>query len=438
MTIETITLERSAALFPDLINNYELFHEAVTPEQILKFKEFPDNSTTDEDGNNFNYYSNYPHIDDFLKSVSEDDKNKTHTLRVPIDYIFSSDKDKSGFDRPQATYKNNLKDPIHHLSVMNGNGKRKGYKHEDAGTISGALRPYYIKGKLFYQIVKEKGNNRLAMKLVAHRGKPTEILMTLRFHKLGKQPSEMIKDESERHTTDAQDTTNQNEAQKFISAYLAGREHDVHTFNFLKNHQLDYVDVMKLHGVSNAKKFLTLTSISGINKGKGNLFFKEFGEQKVVCAIQTVKEIALLTNEKIIGMSSIEALSKMFSIFTECGKGEFSKTALFTEAELQTFFVNWFKRELALRKASIDGNFGDMFSGPKKTKPISLSMLSATRGVKDLTYICVQMFWPDLPNYWNRVVNKKATTFTPNCWAVTKFLEKTDVHLRKEIIAKIF
>ena len=36
MTIETITLERSAALFPDLINNYELFHEAVTPEQILK------------------------------------------------------------------------------------------------------------------------------------------------------------------------------------------------------------------------------------------------------------------------------------------------------------------------------------------------------------------------------------------------------------------
>ena len=45
-------------------------------------------------------YSHIVHIDDLLKNITKSDMQKSHLVRVPIDYIFSSEKEKGGYDRP--------------------------------------------------------------------------------------------------------------------------------------------------------------------------------------------------------------------------------------------------------------------------------------------------------------------------------------------------
>ena len=98
-------------------------------------------------------------------------------------------------------------------------------------------------------------------------GKITEVLMSVRFHKMGLTQKEYIKIESERHTTDAGDRSGQNESQKFASSYRAGRKHAVECFNFLKNEKLNYDGIMQLERVEGADDFLNLSSISGLKDG---------------------------------------------------------------------------------------------------------------------------------------------------------------------------
>ena len=413
-----INLETQSPLYSDLVNNKQLFDDCFDESELSKLS-YKDNSD----------YSHYQHIDDFLQQdFSDDDLDKSYVIQVPIDYIWSSEKTKGGFDR--SKWANQNKDQnISNLNTPNGGGNPKGYNEADAGILAGVLRPGpIIDGSCDWQLVKYIGNNRIVKKLIANNGKITNVLMSVRFHERGLSREEYIRVEAERHTTDAGDRSGQNENQKFASAYRSGRKSAVECFNFLKNEKLNYDNIMQIENVEGADDFLNITSLSGLKEGVGNGFFKRFGESNVRAAIGTVRQVAKVTGETHIGMSPIECLSIMFQCFTEHGKSEFATTMMFTKEELQEFFVAYFAKQ---------NDTSDMFSGNGNKSQFLLKHLNANGSIKCMVYIGASKFWPALPVYWMNL-RKNGTAFSEGCWAVKQYILKSkDQMLKTDILGKV-
>lgn len=413
-----INLETQSPLYSDLVNNKQLFDDCFDESELSKLS-YKDNSD----------YSHYQHIDDFLQQdFSDDDLDKSYVIQVPIDYIWSSEKTKGGFDR--SKWANQNKDQnISNLNTPNGGGNPKGYNEADAGILAGVLRPGpIIDGSCDWQLVKYIGNNRIVKKLIANNGKITNVLMSVRFHERGLSREEYIRVEAERHTTDAGDRSGQNESQKFASSYRSGRKTAVECFNFLKNEKLNYDGIMQIENVEGADDFLNITSLSGLKEGVGNGFFKRFGESNVLAAIGTVRQVAKVTGETHIGMSPIECLSIMFQCFTEHGKSEFATTMMFTKEELQEFFVAYFTKQ---------NDTSDMFSGNGNKSQFLLKHLNANGSIKCMVYIGASKFWPALPVYWMNL-RKNGTAFSEGCWAVKQYILKSkDLMLKTDITQKV-
>ena len=413
-----INLETQTPLYSDLVNNKQLFDNTFTDSELYEFN-YKDNSN----------YFHYPHIDDFLqRDFSDDDLSKSYVIQVPIDYIWSSEKTKGGFDRAIWATQNKTQN-INNLNTPNGGGNPKGYNEADAGILAGMFRPGpIIGGSCDWQLVKYIGNNRIVKKLIANNGEITNVLKSVTFHEQGLEQSDYIQIEAERHTTDAGDRSGQNESQKFASSYRSGRKHAVDTFNFLKNEKLNYDGIMQIEGVEGAEDFLNLTSLSGLKEGMGNGFFKRFGEGNVRAAIGTVRKIAKITGEKSVGMSPIECLSIMFQCFTEYGKTPNSNQMMFTKPELQNFFVKYFERM---------NNEDDMFSGNGNKSQFLLRHLNANGSIKCMVYIGATKFWPALPNYWMRMRDSELA-FSDGCHAVKQFIAKSkDSMLKRDITNKV-
>jgi hypothetical protein len=413
-----INLETQSPLYSDLVNNKQLFDDCFDESELSKYS-YKDNTD----------YSHYQHIDDFLQQdFSDDDLDKSYVIQVPIDYIWSSEKTKGGFDR--SKWANQNKDQnISNLNTPNGGGNPKGYNEADAGVLAGMFRPGPIIGDSSdWQLVKYIGNNRIVKKLIANNGEITNVLMSVRFHEQGLSKEEYIKIEAERHTTDAGDRSGQNESQKFASSYRSGRKSAVECFNFLKNEKLNYDGIMQIENVEGADDFLNITSLSGLKEGVGNGFFKRFGESNVRAAIGTVRQIAKITGETHIGMSPIECLSIMFQCFTEYGKKETAVQMMFTKKELQEFFVAYFTKM---------NDSDDMFSGNGNKSQFLLKHLNANGSIKCMVYIGATKFWPALPNYWMRIRDTD-TSFSEGCWAVKQYILKSkDAMLKRDITAKV-
>ena len=78
------------ASFPDLVNNLEVFRENFSDEDILALPDWNDDTN----------YSNLESIDELIERLDGDyDPTYTYTVRVPIDYIYSSAKEQGGYDR---------------------------------------------------------------------------------------------------------------------------------------------------------------------------------------------------------------------------------------------------------------------------------------------------------------------------------------------------
>lgn len=414
-----IKLETQSPLYSDLVNNKQLFDESFTEEEIYKF-DYSDNSD----------YSHFEHIDDFLlRDFSDEDLKKSYVIRVPIDYIWSSEKSKGGFDRPKWANLNKAQN-LSNLNTPDANGDPKGYDERDAGILAGIFRPGpEIGGICDWQLVKYIGNDRIVLKLIANNGKVTDVLMSVCFHTIGLEQNQYIAIEAERHTTDAGDRSGQNESQKFASSYRAKRTNAVHCFNYLKNNQLNYDGIMQIEGVENADSFLNLSSISGLKEGPGNGFFKKFGESNVTAAIKTIREVAKITGEDIIGASPIECLSLIYKCFTEYGKHEHSNQMMFEKEELDEFFVKYFK--------TLNTDQPDMFSGNGTKGKFLLKHLNASGTIKCMVYIGATKFWPALSNYW-MFIRQSKHSFSNDCYATTMYISHSkDVMLKKDIIAKL-
>tara|TARA_Y100000114_G_scaffold21681_1_gene17472 strand:- start:195 stop:1445 length:1251 start_codon:yes stop_codon:yes gene_type:complete len=413
-----INLETQYPLYSDLVNNKQLFDDHFDESELYNFN-YEDNTD----------YSDFPHIDEFLQRDFNDyELNRSHVVQVPINYIWSSEKTKGGFDRAKWATQNKVQN-ISNLNTPNGGGNPKGYNEADAGILSGILRPRpNTDGSCDWQLVKYIGNNRIVKKLIANNGEITNVLMCIRFHKQGLKQSDYIQIEAERHTTDAGDRSGQNESQKFTSSYRSGRKHAVECFNFLKSQKLNYDGIMQIENVEGAEDFLNITSLSGLKEGIGNGFFKKFGESNVIAAIKTVREVAKITGETHIGMSPIECLSLMFQSFTEHGKTQTSVKMMFTKEELQKFFVAYYTKM---------NDSDDMFSGNGNKSRFLLKHLNANGFIKCMVYIAANSFWPALPNYWQNIRNTD-TSFSQDCWAVKQFISKSkDSMLKRDITAKV-
>ena len=414
-----IKLQTETPQFTDLVSNFQLFHNIYDKEKLLELPSWEDHS-------NNGFYNNYPHINEFLsKDLTEEDLNQSHIVRIPTSYIWSSEESLGGFDRPIWTSIKGDKQCRENLNNQNGSRpSKKGYRPEDAQVLAAYLRPC---GNNKYQAVKFLGNNRTWMKLLSNRGKDSEVLVNIKFHKESKLV-DYIQKESESHSTDAGDRSGQNEQQKFVSSYRAGRPFAKFCFDFLKEHELEYKDIMEIEGVRNKnEEWLRLSSLQGIKEGKSNGYFKTYGELNTIEAIKLVKRIAKLTKEKIVGSTPIACFAQMFSIFTVYGKLPNSQKPIYSKKEFADFVYDLFvekNKNFAGSKFGAQDNF-------------NLSNLTVSGGVKDVTYINAMTFWPYIIGYWKNL-RGSSTGFSFESYAVEKFVDQTkDRYLKNSIKLKV-
>jgi hypothetical protein len=396
-------------LFTDLVNNYDTFHTHYSESDLLEYQ-----GKWEDDSN----YSHVQTIEDLLENLVPSDLERSHIVSVDIRDIFSSEESIGGCDRPLWSIEETTAKKQQFKSL----NLHKTYRQDAAPVLSGMLRPN-PNGE-GYQLVKYIGNNRVAMKLLANAGVSTKVIMSVKFHEPSEKQSSYMAIESELHATDAGEKSGQNEAQKFISGYRANRENEVYCFNFLKNNEFNYRTIMTQEKIDDCEDWLTLKSLQGIKDGMGNGHFKKYGENNVIYALNTIKELAQITGEEVIGATPVEVIALMYSIYTVYGKKEADNpTPMFTSDELHDYFVKLFKKRQ-------DMSFGE------KDK-LKINDLSWSGGVKDNAYICAREFWPTIVQHWMNI-RGTSTGWSLECFANTKLIDKCmDKHLAREVKANI-
>jgi hypothetical protein len=415
-------LNTTSPIHDDLVNNFQLFHKEHSSIQLDKLPNWKDNSN----------YSNYMHIDSFFADLNARIKNKEnvvdvlerqHILAIPINYIFSSDgTNGKGYDRPIYASTKGVEQCYHNMNVPGEDGKPKGYVAEDAMVLSAWLR--WDSKSNEWQVVKNMGNNRIVMKLLANRGVDTEVLVYIRFHSPDSTQDKCIQIEAESHSTDAGDRSGQNESQKFCSALRGERPLTIECYNFLYDNEISYGDMMP-----GKEGWLKITSLQGLKDGTSNGYFKKYGKTRkgtstknVEWALRTIKDIAKITKEKYIGSSPLESFTQMYHCFTDYGKAEGSDP-LFSEEELHDFFIEFFRVKNPEKKENSTSNcFGD------KTPTFKLKELNQSGAMKSITYINAMTFWPLITEYWKCTVaplrpsHNGKQSFGIGSLAVQKFL----------------
>lgn len=398
-------LVTNESVYSDLVNNYQVFHDFYSEEDLLNVKGKWEDDTD---------YSNYQTIEELLENLTPKDYSLSHTVSVDIKDIFSSEESLGGCDRPVWSIKSNSA-IAQQRDSLNRHGS---YRQGAAQVLSGMLRPHPTISA-HWVLVKYIGNNRVAMKLLANGGKSTRVLMNVSFHDRGLTQKQYIAMESDLHATDAGDRSGQNESQKFISGFRADRENELYTFNFLQRHKYNYNNIMQQEGVEGSEDWISISSLQGIKSGEGNGSFQKYGKDNMGKSLETIKKLCGITGEKVVGATPVMAFALMYRIFTEYGKSQNSQDPLFTDEQLESFFVAYFKEE---NRASTFGK-----------KELKVNDLSMSASIKDIAYICGHTFWPTIVQYWMQI-NDVKTGFSNDCYASQRFLDWcTDKNLKKEL-----
>jgi hypothetical protein len=402
-------LNRETAIHDDLVNNFQLFHKEHKSAQLEKLPNWEDNSN----------YSHYMDIDSFFADLNARIENKEnvkdilegqHTLAIPISYIFSSDGTGIGYDRPIYANTKGVRQCIDNLNVKK-NGEAKGYVSEDAMVLSAWLR--WDSKSNAWQVVKNMGNNRIVMKLLANRGVDTEVLVYIRFHNQDNTQDKCIQIEAESHSTDAGNRSSQRENQKFCSELRGKKEHAIECYKFLCDNEISYGDMMP-----DNEDWLEITSLQGLKDGTSNGYFKKYGKDNIEAALKTIKEIAKITKEKYIGSSPLESIAQMYYCYTCYGKKPNSHKSgkgktLFSKEQLHNFFIAFFK---AKNKTDGHDEFGI------GTDKFQLNDLNQSGAMKSITYINAMTFWPLITGYWKTTISNGRHSFGSDSFAVQKFL----------------
>ena len=408
--------------FSDLTNNYTLFHNHYSQADISKF-DWMDHAP-------MGYYSNHSHIDELMDNLPVDYMNREFVVRVPISYIYSSEEELGGYDRPYWTRDHGDRICRINLNVPNGDGKPKGFSPKAAGVLSGWLRPC---GNGKYILVKDLGNNRVWNKLLAGKGQDTEVIMNVRFHDEADLETYM-EIESENHTTDAGNRSTQNEHQKFVSSFRANRLHAVQCYDYIRSKKLDYKKIMEIDGVKtpNEAGWLELRSLSGLKEGSGNGFFKKYGDENVNSAIDTMRDIAInTTGDTVLNAETIRSFSIMYSIWTNYGIKK-NSSPVFTKEQLNLFFKVFFKKKNP-EQTSMSSDM-DLLDDSEGSFP--LNTISVSVSIKDPVLICAKYFWPSIVTFYKKL-NKVKIGFTADCYAADQFVKMSDDIVRDNVLQEM-
>lgn len=424
----TLLTEYAHPQFPDLVNNFSLFHDKYDDTKLSKL-DWIDHAPQ-------GYYHNHPHIDDFMVSLSEDSdlSQDFPPCRMPISYIYSSSEEApGGYDRPIYTSNEGDSKCRENLNEIHDDGNIKGYRPGDAGILNAWLRPC---GGGKFQIVKNMGNHRVWKKLLASRGIDSEVLVKINFHEEADLSTYQRK-EAGNHSTDAGNRSSQNELHKFLSAKEARKSWAVDCHDFLYEHKLDYHDLMLRDNLRDPRdnEWLSIQSLSGLKNGMGNGFFKKYGEINVISAIKTMKQIALeITRnncgETVLNAETIRCFSIMFHDFTKYGLKE-NSPGLFKREQLKNFFLTTFYERNEQKQRN---PYSEHLDEVKRQYP--LRTLSVTLSVKDPILICAKAFWPDIVKYY-KALNNKNNGFDIGCYACQKFIGASDRQVTSLVISEM-
>ena len=352
----------------------------------------------------------YPDLNEFLShnsfygEIDPFDTTKTYVIRVNIKDFYSSEKSKGGGDRPLSQLTIGIKKSIDSLNSIEEDNI-KGYKSEDADIFGGFFRIVSHGGnRAKVVLVKHKGNSRTNMKLMVHKGESTEVLMAVTFHDKDDDLEEMLRKESERHTTDAQQRNSENEAAAFASGLKAKRNKSVECFEFMKINKLNYIkeetNIMELNGVDGHETFIPLKSLSGIKEGKGNGIFKTYETKNVEFAIKSIQTCLKITNEKkdaentnkawVLNSTTMDCFAYSYSIWTKYGpKSSDGMNPYFTVKEFNELLKQFFMKDYVNK---IDS---DYFGGSKTL--IKVNDFCKSGNLKNIPYISQSkgnlLFW---------------------------------------------
>lgn len=406
--MKLLTTLKSNTQHKDLINNFDNFHEEYTPELLAKLDSWPNDSD----------YEYLPTIEELLETITPEQMSQTHTVRMKASQILSSEESLGGYDRPRWMASTGDKQCKDNLSIINGTGDMKGFRQKDALSIQVILRPENGSFKIVVP-VKWMGNGRVHMFLLTTRGIDGWVKTDVTFHKPNLTYKEMLAVEADLHSTDAGLRSGQNEKQKFISNFKAGKKFELYTFNYLKEVKLEYgkdkindKGVLETYGIEGAGKYLTITSLKGIKEGHGNGFFKKYGEDNTTRSIECVKKLAKITKEVSVNSTPVECLALMFHIFTKYGKEE-GHSGFYTAPELQDYFIRF-----VTARTTGDNMLGD-------SADFKLADMASTASMKNIVFICVQTFWPTIRSY-HANLRRNSNKFGVDSYAVKQLLSFTN------------
>jgi len=406
--MKLLTTLKSNTQHKDLINNFDNFHEEYTPELLAKLDSWPNDSD----------YEYLPTIEELLETITPEQMSQTHTVRMKASQILSSEESLGGYDRPRWMASTGDKQCKDNLSIINGTGDMKGFRQKDALSIQVILRPENGSFKIVVP-VKWMGNGRVHMFLLTTRGIDGWVKADVTFHKPNLTYKEMLAVEADLHSTDAGLRSGQNEKQKFISNFKAGKKFELYTFNYLKEVKLEYgkdrindKGVLETYGIEGAGKYLTITSLKGIKEGHGNGFFKKYGEDNTTRSIECVKKLAKITKEVSVNSTPVECLALMFHIFTKYGKEE-GHSGFYTAPELQDYFIRF-----VTARTTGDNMLGD-------SADFKLADMASTASMKNIVFICVQTFWPTIRSY-HQNLRRNSNKFGVDSYAVKQLLNFTN------------
>jgi len=376
--------------YTDLVHNFTLFHEHFTSEKLTNLPDWDDDTN----------YLKFPNLDDFLShksfygEIDPFDTTQTYVIRVNIEDFFSSEKSKGGGDRPFSQLTIGIKKAIQNLNNIEEDNV-KGYKSEDADILGGFFRIVSHDGnRAKVVLVKHKGNSRTNMKLMVHKGESTEVLMKVSFHDKDADLEEMLRHESERHTTDAGDKTSENEAAAFASGLKAKRNKSIECFEFMKLNKLNYIkeetNIMELNGVDGHETFIPLKSLSGIKEGKGNGIFKTYEKKNVEFAIKSIQTCLEITKEQkeandkhkawVLNSTTMDCFAYSYSIWTKYGpKISDGSSPYFSVTEFDELLKQFFMKDYKNKKDS------DYFGGSETL--IKVNDFCKSGNVKNIPYI---------------------------------------------------
>ena len=252
-------------------------------------------------------------------------------------------------------------------------------------------------------------------------------LCNVKFHSIEKESYN--EHEANRHHTEANYKVGQNEKNRVHSGYVARVPEIVEMMSWLKSHEIDFDGIFALTNPE-AKNWINIRSVSGINNGIGNGSFKRYGKDNMDIAIESCKDICDITSEKQFTMTALEGHALWYKTWTESHD---EKPLPLTKDEMKTYLKqvwNTLNPKIDDKKENRVMQWGDSTS-------FKLKELAMSGDVKDIPYLLCRIYFKQnisIKSFFKYTRNSpQATGFGSKSPNVDFLLSKTDRLLKNEV-----